>query len=115
MAAPTIGPDGNLQGTLDATRAVTAEIQKASDQAAVIGTVLAKELPDEFQVADVAQAIEQTGELEQKLSDSADQLAEVSEALAQEIAKRQAVSKKLEASREEVERLSSEVQNPTGS
>ena len=58
---------GGLQVVHEKTKAVEDEIRRASDQVAVIGTVLAQQLPDDVQVGDVAQAIEQTEELEQKL------------------------------------------------
>ena len=77
-----------LDQTLDKTEAVAAEVQRASDDLAVINTVLEQELPDDVQVGDVAQAIEHTGQLEKKLAESAEALAEVSATLAQEIEKR---------------------------
>ncbi len=77
-----------LDQTLDKTEAVAADVQRASEDLAVINTVLEQELPKNVQVGDVAQAIEHTGELERKLADSAQQLAEVNAALAQEIEKR---------------------------
>ncbi len=77
-----------LDQTLEKTEAVAAEVQSASDNLAVINTVLEQELPDDVQVGDVAQAIEHTGQLEKKLAESAEALAEVSATLAQEIEKR---------------------------
>ena len=77
-----------LDQTLDKTEAVAAEVQRASDDLAVINTVLEQELPEDVQVGDVAQAIEHTGQLEKKLAESAEALAEVSATLAQEIEKR---------------------------
>jgi len=59
------------------TQAVQAEVESAADEAAVISTVLAQEIPAEAQVGDVAAAIEQTAALEQKLADSAEALADV--------------------------------------
>jgi hypothetical protein len=77
-----------LDQTLEKTEAVAAEVQRASDDLAVINTVLEQELPDEVQVGDVAQAIEHTGQLEKKLAESAETLAEVNATLAEEIEKR---------------------------
>jgi septal ring factor EnvC (AmiA/AmiB activator) len=95
-------PAAGLQGPLAKTEAVTAEIERASAHALVIGTVLAKELP-------VAQAIEQTEDLEQKLAESAETLADVSAALETEIAERGKLSDELAASREAIEQLETEV------
>ena len=67
----------SLHEVHEKTQAVQADIERAADQAGVIGTVLAQEVPAAVQVGDVAAAIEQTGALEQKLADSAEALAEV--------------------------------------
>ncbi|MEJ7687600.1 MAG: hypothetical protein WKG52_11740 [Variovorax sp.] len=72
---------------MDKTEAIAADVQRASEDLAVINTVLDQELPKDVQVGDVAQAIEHTGELEKKLADWAQQVAEVSAALAHEIEK----------------------------
>ncbi|MBT2299915.1 hypothetical protein J7E70_05505 [Variovorax paradoxus] len=77
-----------LDQALEKTEAVAAEVQRASDDLAVINAVLEQELPDEAQVGDVAQAIEHTGQLEKKLAESAETLAEVNATLAEEIEKR---------------------------
>jgi hypothetical protein len=81
-------PAAPLDQTLDKTEAVAAEVQRASDELAVISTVLEQELPEEVQVGDIAQAIEHTGQLEKRLAESAETLAEVNAALAEEIEKR---------------------------
>lgn len=81
-----------LEQTLARTKGVAADVQSASDNLAVVNTVLEKELPDDVQVGDVAQAIEQTGQLEKKLAESAKQLAEANAALAEEIRKRNSTS-----------------------
>jgi|GEM_PF-2254441 len=99
-----------LQDTLDKTSAVTADIQSAASQTGVIGTVLAQELPDELQVGEVAQALGQTEELEHKLAESAETLADVTAALEHEIQKRHEVDDKLERSRAQVKELSTQVQ-----
>lgn len=98
-----------LEKAQQTTQVVQAEIERAADQAAVIGTVLAQELPDEVQVGDVAVAIEQTEALEQKLEKSAQALAEVTAELAQEIAHGKAVTKQLDRSEARAERLSDEI------
>ena len=98
-----------LQQVHRKTEAVEAEIRRAADHAGVSGAVLAQELPDEIQVGEVAQAIEQTEELEQKLSQSAATLADVTAELGREIKKRRAVTKELDKSRAHVEQLCDEI------
>ena len=101
---------GGLDVTREKTKAVEADILRASDHAAVIGTVLSQQLPDEVQVGEVAQAIEQTEELEQKLVESAATLADVSAELGREIEKRRKVTKKLSQSQARVDALADKIQ-----
>ncbi|QRF60462.1 hypothetical protein [Variovorax sp. UC122_21] len=87
---PSTKPLGitSLDRTLEKTEQVAADVQKASDNLAVVNTVLEQELPEEVQVGDVALAIAHTSQLEEKLAQSAEQLAEVNAALSEEIEKR---------------------------
>jgi hypothetical protein len=78
----------SLHRTLQKSEQVAADVQRASDNLAVVNTVLEQELPQEVQVGEVAQAIEHTSQLEQKLAKSAEKLAEVNAALSEEIEKR---------------------------
>lgn len=110
MAMPSDPNAHYLQDTLEKTGAVAAEVQSAASQVGVIGTVLAHELPDELQVGEVAQALEQTEELEHKLAESAETLADVTAALEREIRKRHETDDKLEISRARVKELSTQVQ-----
>lgn len=109
MATPANDPGGDLQKPLQKTQAVTSDLHNATDHALVISSVLAQELPAHVQVGEVAQALEQTEELKDKLAESAETLTEVSAELEQEIAKRRQVAKQLEASRAQVEELQAEV------
>jgi hypothetical protein len=68
--------DTSLEQTLEKTEAVAADVQRASDNLAVVNTVLEQGLPEEVQVGDVAQAIEHTSQLEEKLAKSAETLSE---------------------------------------
>ena len=74
-----------LDEVLESTHDVASEVQKASDDLAVVHTVLEQEVPKDAQAGDVAQAIAHTSEIERKLAKSADQLVEANQALAQEI------------------------------
>ena len=77
-----------LGTTLRKTEALTLEVQRASDDLAIVHTVLEHELPSEIQVGEVAQALQHTGQLEEKLAQSAGELIEVNAVLAEEIEKR---------------------------
>jgi len=87
---PQPSPRGttSLDSTLKKSEQVAADVQRASDNLAVVNTVLEQELPEEVQVGEVAQAIEHTNQLEEKLARSAEKLAEVNAALSEEIEKR---------------------------
>jgi len=78
----------SLDRTLQKSEQVAADVQRASDNLAVVNTVLEQELPEEVQVGEVAQAIAHTSQLEHKLAKSAEKLAEVNAALSEEIEKR---------------------------
>ena len=78
----------SLDHTLKKSEQVAADVQRASENLAVVNTVLEQELPEEVQVGEVAQAIEHTSQLEEKLAKSAEKLAEVNAALSEEIEKR---------------------------
>ena len=104
-----LSPEGMaLEHAAGKTHAVAADVQSASDDLLVINTVLEQELPDELQVGEVAQAIEHTGQLEKKLAESAESLAEVHAALKEEIEKRKAVTAERDARQAQVERLENE-------
>lgn len=115
MAVPINDVGDDLKRPLQKTQAVSADLESASSHAMVIGTVLAQELPQDVQVGEVAQAIEQTEELKDKLAESAQTLTEVSAELEQEIEKRHEAAKQLDASRAQVEQLAAEVSDLTKS
>jgi hypothetical protein len=104
---PQTSPRGttSLDKTLAKSEEVAADVQRASDNLAVVNTVLEQELPDEVQVGEVAQAIEHTSQLEEKLAKSAEKLAEVNAALSEEIEKRLEVTAQRDESQALAEKL----------
>src|SRR5688572_28526641 len=101
--------DTSLEQTLEKTEAVAADVQRASDNLAVVNTVLEQGLPEEVQVGDVAQAIEHTSQLEEKLAKSAETLAEVNAALSEEIEKRLEATAERDESQAEAEELKARI------
>jgi hypothetical protein len=91
-----------LDRTLEKSEQVAADVQRASDNLAVVNTVLEQELPEEVQVGEVAQAIEHTNQLEEKL-------AEVNEALSKEIKKRREVTAERDESQAQAEKLKARI------
>jgi hypothetical protein len=103
--------DTSLEQTLEKTEAVAADVQRASDNLAVVNTVLEQELPDEIQVGEVAQAIEHTSQLEEKLAKSAETLDEVNAALSEEIEKRLEITAQRDESEAEAEKLKARIRS----
>jgi hypothetical protein len=101
--------DTSLEQTLEKTEAVAADVQRASDNLAVVNTVLEQGLPEEVQVGDVAQAIEHTSQLEEKLAKSAETLAEVNAALSEEIEKRLEATAERDESQAQAEELKARI------
>ena len=63
-----------LERTIDQAKAVAAEIRQAADNLAVVNTVLEEVLPDHVQVGEVAQALDQSGQVEEQIIRSAEVL-----------------------------------------
>lgn len=78
-------PATPLARALDQNVTVKDTVQRSSDELAVINAVLKVGLPGDVKKGDVAQALHKTDELEIKIQDTAHDLAEVNEVLAQEI------------------------------
>lgn len=77
-----------LGRALDVNAAVKDIVEQSAAELVVINTVLKQEIPDDVQTGDVAQALLRTDALEVKISDAAQDLAQVNEVLAQEIDQR---------------------------
>lgn len=73
----------SLEQTIDKAKEVAAEIRQAADNLAVVNTVLEERLPDHVQVGEVAQALDQSVEVEKQLSESVDRLQQAHEELGQ--------------------------------
>ncbi len=100
-----------LDRTLEKSEQVAADVRRASDNLAVVSTVLEQELPDEVQVGEVAQAIEHTTQLEEKLAKSAERLAEVNAALSEEIEKRFEVTAERDESQALADKLKAQMRS----
>lgn len=89
-------PEGApLQQAAAQTYQAAAEVKRASEDLLVVNSVLEQELPEEVQTGEVAQAIEHTIQLEKKLAESAESLAEVHATLQDEIRKRKAAEARI--------------------
>jgi hypothetical protein len=110
-------PATALERALDQNVTVKDTVQRSSDELAVINAVLNVELPGDVKKGDVAQALQKTDELEIKIQDTAHELAEVNEVLAQEIDARvdletEVATIKAALAREKAKRLKAEIRKP---
>ena len=89
MSKPSLASDAAaatpLERALDQNATAKDTVELSSAELAVINTVLKQELPDDVIKGVVAQALEKTDELEVKIQETAQELAEVNQLLAQEI------------------------------
>jgi hypothetical protein len=115
QTSPRATKSDALARTLQKTEQVTTEVQRASDNLAIVSTVLEHELPDEVQVGEVAQAIEHTSQLEKKLAQSAETLIEVNAALDAEIEKRLEVTAQRDESQALAETLRARINSSSRS
>lgn len=74
-----------LAKALKENKEATQAVERAADDLAVVHAVLDSELPKEVVSSDVDRAVEQTGELEKRLSASSEKLKKVNESLEQEL------------------------------
>ena len=70
-----------LESAIDKAKEVAAEIQQAADNLAVANTVLQDQIPDEVQVGEVAQALDQSDQVEKTITKSAETLDQVNSEL----------------------------------
>lgn len=94
-----------LTRTLVKTRAVIADMQRAAEGLAIVGTVLEQELPVGVRVGDVALAIAHAGDIEKKLADSVKKLAEVRDELDLEVRQRVETTRQRDESEARLEAL----------
>jgi hypothetical protein len=84
-----------LERALDQNEAVKQTVEQSAAELIMVNAVLNQGLPQHVQKGDVAQALQKTSELETLIQDSAQELHEVNEALAQEIDERAHLEGKL--------------------
>jgi hypothetical protein len=94
---PTSSPESAepLKQALAQTQQVQAKLNSGAQELFVISEVLKQEVPPEVRIGDVAQAIEKHEALEDTVQGCADDLEDVSQALAREVARRKRLEKKL--------------------
>ena len=99
LPSPDAATATPLERALDQNITVKETVEQSSAELAVINAVLEVGLPGEVKKGDVAQALQKTDELEMKIQDTAQELAEVNDALAQEIDERVDLERELAATK----------------
>lgn len=85
----------SLSDALAQTSEVKEKIEGVGDELLIVNTVLKHEIPATLQTGDVAQALEKHEELESIVQECVDDLAEVNEALEEEVARRERLEREL--------------------
>lgn len=88
-------PTAPLENALNQTQQVQERLNSGAQELFVVSEVLKQELPPEVRTGDVAQALEKHEALEEKVQECADDLQDVTRALAQEVAERKKLEKRL--------------------
>ncbi|MGJ7495976.1 hypothetical protein ACSFA8_12920 [Variovorax sp. RT4R15] len=108
---PTRSPETTapLDAALAQTQDVQARLNSGAQELFVIKEVLKQELPADARTGDVAQALEKHDALEEAVQECADDLEDVSQALAQEVARREKLEKKLTETRADLADIEAEM------
>lgn len=85
----------SLERVLDQNVAIQDTVGQSAGELCLINTVLKQEVPRHVQTGEVAQALQKTDELENRIQASADDLAQVNAALKHEISTRAALERQL--------------------
>lgn len=84
----TTKPDRPIEVARDKTDAVQEDLAVAGAELHLTNTALDRSLPESVRQGDVGKALEQNGIVQQKVTQAAEELAEVTELLEEEIAER---------------------------
>ena len=88
-----------LERALDQNATVQDTVERSAAELMIINTVLKQEIPDHIQIGDVAQALQRTDALENKISETVEDIAHVNQVLAQEIGERVDLERELAATK----------------
>lgn len=94
-------PAQPLDSALAQTREVQAKLNSGAQELFVVHEVLKQEIPPAAQTAEVAEALDKHEALEEAVQECADDLEDVSRALASEVARREELEKQLSEARAE--------------
>ena len=99
-----------LELALDHNVMIQDTVEQSAAELCVINVVLNQEVPDHVKTGDVAQALQKTDELESRIQASADDLAQVNDALKHEICERAELERQLASTQAALEQLQAQSQ-----
>lgn len=111
-AGSTEGAHPSLTQTLNQTIEVKEKIVGVGDELLIVNTVLKQEIPEKLQTGEVAQALDKHEELETIVQECVGDLAEVNEALEEEVARRRRLERQLAQSQVELAKSQAAQGNP---
>lgn len=103
----------SLERVLDQNVAIQDTVGQSAGELCLINTVLKQEVPSHVQNGVVAQALQKTDELESRIQASADDLAQVNEALKHEISTRAALERQLASTQSALEQAQDAMPEPS--
>ena len=101
----------SLEHALDQNEAIQATVEQSAAELCVVNAVLQQEVPEHLKTGDVAQALQRTDELEERIQTSADNLKQVNHALKKEIEVRADLERQLAATQAALEQVTNSEQN----
>ena len=101
----------SLEHALDQNEAIQAMVEQSAAELCVVNAVLQQEVPEHLKTGDVAQALQRTDELEERIQTSADNLEQVNHALKKEIEVRADLERQLAATQAALEQVTNSEQN----
>ena len=99
-----------LERALDQNEAIQESVGQSAAELCVVNAVLSRKVPDNVKTGEVAQAIQRTEELENRMQASADDLVKVNQALKEEICARTDLERQLAAAQAELHQAQAQSQ-----
>jgi C4-dicarboxylate-specific signal transduction histidine kinase len=100
-----------LEHALDQNEAIQETVGQSAAELCVVNAVLQQEVPEHVKTGDVAQALQRTEELEERIQTSADNLEQVNHALKKEIQARARLEHQLAATQAALSQATHAMQN----
>lgn len=101
----------SLERALDQNESIQETVEQSAAELCVIHAVLQQEVPAHVKTGDVAQALQKTDELENRIQASAEKLEQVNQALKEEVKARAELERQLAVTQAELDQVQDSAQN----